>query len=190
MTVAEQLLALFGSLGSLAQADLTELQKVKGIGRDKAITLHCAFTLAKRMTREIGQQKPLVDTPEKIVELLADELRSQSVETCYVVLLNSRNRMIRTEQISKGTLDSILIHPREVFRSAILHQAASIVLAHNHPSGDPTPSESDIRVTADLVRAGKLLNIDLLDHIIIGRPDPNASAQGYASLRELGQIRE
>jgi DNA repair protein RadC len=102
-----------------------------------------------------------------------------------VLLLNARNKLIRVEEISDGTLDTILVHPREVFKSAISANAAAIVLVHNHPSGDPTPSEADIKVTRDLIRAGKLLKIEVIDHVIIGRATSERT-KDYVSLREAG----
>jgi DNA repair protein RadC len=102
-----------------------------------------------------------------------------------VLLLNTRHRLIRVEEITDGTIDTLLVHPREVFKSAIAANAAAIVVAHNHPSGDPSPSEADIKVTRDLIRAGQLLRIDVLDHIILGRSTKDRP-KDYASLRELG----
>ena len=107
------------------------------------------------------------------------------VETFQAVLLNTRRRLIRVEQLSQGTLDTILVHPREVFRAAIAGNASALVIVHNHPSGDPTPSESDIKVTRDLIRAGQLLKIEVLDHVILGRATPERP-RDYVSLRELG----
>jgi DNA repair protein RadC len=107
------------------------------------------------------------------------------VEHFQVVLLNTRRRLIRVERISQGTLDTILVHPREVFKSAISANASAIILAHNHPSGDPTPSEADVKVTRDLIRAGQLLKIEVLDHVIIGRATEQRP-KDYVSLRELG----
>jgi DNA repair protein RadC len=101
------------------------------------------------------------------------------------LLLNTRRRLILADKLSQGTLDSLLVHPRDVFRSAIAANAAAVVLAHNHPSGDPTPSESDIKVTRDLIRAGQLLKIEVLDHVIVGRATQERS-KDYVSLRELG----
>lgn len=183
--IAEQLLQKFGSLDSLARASLKELSQVKGIGRDKAIALKSAFTLAQRMAKEMRGEAPVLDTPERIAELLREENRFFEVETFQSVLLNTRRRLIRVEQISQGTLDTILVHPREVFRSAIAANAAALILVHNHPSGDPTPSEADIKATRDLIRAGQLLKIELLDHVILGRATPDRP-KDYASLRELG----
>ena len=183
--VAEQLLRQFGSLENLARAPLEELRKVKGIGRDKAVTLKAAFTLARKMAEELRHESPVLDTPERIAELLREEHRQATAETFQVVLLNTRRRLIKVETLSQGTLDTILVHPRDVFRSAITTNAAAIVIVHNHPSGDPTPSEADIKVTRDLIRAGQLLKIDVLDHVILGRATPERSKE-YASLRELG----
>ena len=185
--LANELLIRFKSLAALAQADLSLLRQTKGIGNDKAVTLKSAFTLAKRMARELRSETPMIDAPEKIADLLRMELRDHSVETCFILLLNSRHRLIRLEQISCGTLDTLLIHPREVFRLAITHQAAAIAIVHNHPSGDPFPSQADIRVTGDLVRAGKLLKIEVIDHVILGSAS-RENQKDYCSLRELGHI--
>lgn len=183
--IADQLLKRFGSLDHLARASLEELRKVKGIGRAKAIALKSAFTLAHRMVRELGGDSPLLDNPERIADLLREKNRPYSVENFQVVMLNTRRRLMRVEDISQGTLDTLLVHPREVFKTAIGAGAAAIVLAHNHPSGDPTPSEADIKVTRDLIRAGQLLKIEVLDHIILGRTSPERP-RDYVSLRELG----
>lgn len=182
---AQQLLARFQSLDALAQASLQELCVVKGVGRDKAVTLKAAFTLARRMAEELRREAPLLDTPERVAELLREENRAYQVETLQVLLLNARHRLIRVEKVCQGTLDTLLAHPREVFRPAIVAKAAAVVLAHNHPSGDPTPSEADIKVTRDLIRAGQLLKIEVLDHVILGRATQERP-RDYVSLRELG----
>lgn len=185
LDLGAQLLARFSSLDQLSRAPLEELQKVKGIGRDKAIALKSAFTLARRLAREIQQESPVLDTPDIVVSLLREENRQYEVEQFQAVLLNTRRRLIKVEQLGKGLLDSILVHPREVFRAAISANASALILVHNHPSGDPTPSDADIRVTRDLVRAGQLLKIELLDHIIIGRRSEQR-LKDYVSLKELG----
>jgi DNA repair protein RadC len=185
MDIAQQLLQEYGSLDRLSRASLDDLRRVRGIGRDKAIALVSAFALARRVARELQSQSPMLDTPERIADLLREENRSDEVETFQAVLLNTRRRLIRTIRICQGTLDTIVVHPREVFRQAIAAEAAALVLVHNHPSGDPDPSEADIRVTRDLIRAGQLLKIELLDHIIFGRANSNRP-RDYVSLRELG----
>ena len=183
--IAEQLLAQFGTLEKLARAPLADLQRVKGIGRDKAIALKSAFTLAQRMARELRLSEPFIKEPEFVAEMLREEVRFYEVECFQILLLNTRHKLIRIEKISQGTLDTILVHPREVFRLAITAGAAAIVLVHNHPSGDPTPSDADVRVTRDLIRAGQLLKIDVLDHIIIGSRAADRP-KDFVSLRELG----
>lgn len=183
--VGRQLLGKFGSLNALAGASLEDLRGLKGIGRDKAVTLMAAFALARRMAAELRAEAPLLDTPERIADALREDVRHLPAEQFVVVLLNTRRRLLKVERISQGTLDTILVHARDVFRAAIAANASAIVLAHNHPSGDPTPSEADIKVTRDLIRAGQLLKIELLDHVILGRATQERP-KDYCSLRELG----
>ena len=183
--IAEQLYNRFGSITQLSRASIKQLCEVKGIGRDKAIALKAAFTLAQKMAMEIVKEEPMMDSPDRIAALLRDENRGYPVETFQVVLLNTRRRMIGLEKISTGTLDTLLVHPREVFQKAIWAGASAIVLVHNHPSGDPSPSEADVRVTRDLIRAGQLLKIDVLDHIILGLPTAERP-KDFCSLKELG----
>jgi DNA repair protein RadC len=183
--IGKQLIQKFGTLQSLARASVDDLRSVKGIGRDKAVTLVAAFALARTMAQDLQRESPVLDHPDAIVRLLRDQNLVMDVETFQVLLLNTRRRLIRVDKISDGTLDTILVHPREVFRPAIAAGAAAIILAHNHPSGDPTPSEADIKVTRDLIRGGQLLKIEVLDHIILGRATQERP-KDYASLRELG----
>ena len=131
-----------------------------------------------------------LDTPESLVNYLRIRLAESviyrpDVENLLVVHLSTRRKAIGFEVISTGTLDTLLVHPREVFKSAIVTNASAIAVAHNHPSGDPCPSEADIKVTRDLIRAGQLLKIDLLDHVILGQATPERP-KAWASLRELG----
>ena len=185
LVIGQELLAKFQTLDRLSQSSVTELCEVKGIGRDKAVTLKAAFTLARRMAAELRAESPLLDSPKRIADLLREDARGYEVEHFLVLLLNTRRRLIRVERISQGTLDAIHVHAREVFKHAISANAAAIVLVHNHPSGDPTPIEADIKVTRDLIRAGQLLKIDVLDHVILGRKTTERE-RDYASLRELG----
>ena len=185
ITIGQQLMTQFGTLENLARASLDDLRRVKGIGRDKAIALKAAFTLARKMAAELRHESPVLDTPERIAELLREDNRFREVESFQVVLLNTRRRLIRVEHISQGTLDTLLVHPREVFKAAISANAAAIVLAHNHPSGDPTPSEADIKWTRDIIRAGQLLKIDVCDHVVLGCATAERP-KDWCSLRELG----
>ena len=149
------------------------------------LALPVAFELAQRMAKELCNESEPLDHPEAVVRLLRARNLLKNVETLQVLSLNTRRRFIRLDEITDGTLDTLLVHPREVFRKAIAANAAAVVLAHNHPSGDPTPSEADIKVTRDLIRAGQLLKIEVLDHVIIGRATPE-QPKDYVSLRELG----
>lgn len=185
LVIGAELLAKFQTLDRLSQASVPELCSVKGIGRDKAVTLKAAFTLARRMAAEIRAERPLLDSPERISDWLREDFRATGVERLVVLLLDTRRRLIRVEELAHGTLDAIHVHAREVFKHAITANAAAIALAHNHPSGDPTPSEADIKVTRDLIRAGQLLKIEVVDHVILGRRTTERE-RDFASLRELG----
>jgi DNA repair protein RadC len=183
--VGQNLVQRFGSLNALAQASVDELRGFAGVGRDKAATLVAAFALARRLEQERREESPVLDNPATVVGFLRETNRLRNVESFQTLLLNTRKRLVRVEEVSHGLLDTLLVHPREVFRAAITANAAAIILVHNHPSGDPTPSEADIKTTRDLIRAGQLLKIEVVDHIIIG----HASAErpkDYSSLRELG----
>jgi DNA repair protein RadC len=182
---AQDLVHKFGTLNALSQASLEQLQEVKGVGPDKAIALKSAFTLARRMARELQGETPLLDNPASIADFLREENRAYEVEHFQIVLLNTRRKLIRVELVSQGLVDTILVHPREVFKCAIAANASALVLVHNHPSGDPTPSAADIKVTRDLIRAGLLLKIEVLDHVILGRRCQEGG-KDYVSLRELG----
>lgn len=185
--VGTRLLHQFGDLVELARAPIEELQKIPGVGRDKAVTLKAAFELASRLGKVQRSESPLLDNPATVAAILRDEMLGLDTERLVVILLNTRRRLIRIEEVGRGVLDSVLFHPREVFRAAITANAHSIILAHNHPGGDPSPSDADIRVTRDLIRAGKLLRIEVMDHLILGFRSQNRSSD-YCSLRELGHF--
>jgi len=184
-SAAEALVQHYGGLTDLSKASFDELQHVKGIGLSKAAAIKSAFLLGQRLSREVYPESPVLDNPESIAGLMREPNRAYTVESLQVLFVNVRRRLIGIQTISQGTLDTILVHPREVFAAAIAKRASAIVLVHNHPSGDPTPSEADIKVTRDLIRAGQLLKIDVLDHVIIGRATPERT-KDYSSLRELG----
>lgn len=132
----------------------------------------------------------LCDTPDKAASYWCTQIvnhpyHNPDVETMAVILVNTRRRILGHHLVATGTLDTILVHPREVFRAAMIMASAAIILAHNHPSGDPTPSEADVKVTRDLIRAGQLIKIEVLDHVIVGKPSPERTTD-FVSLRELG----
>jgi DNA repair protein RadC len=166
LQLAADLLGHFGTLHALAEASLEELQQVRGIGQAKAIQLKAVFGLLLRV--EVKKQGILLDSPESVYELVSGELSRQKVEMLMVVLRDVRKCYIHREIVSKGTLTELLMHPREIFHLAIRHRAHSVIVAHNHPSGDPTPSTRDLEITQLLVSAGKIMGIELSDHIVIG----------------------
>ena len=166
LQLAADLLGHFGTLNALAEASLEELKQVKGIGQAKAVQLKAAFGLFLRV--EMKKRGVPLDTPESVYELICAELSHQKVEMLMVVLRDVRKCYIHREIIAKGTLTELLMHPREIFHLAIRHRAHSVIVAHNHPSGDPTPSTRDLEMTQLLAAAGKVVGIELSDHLIIG----------------------
>lgn len=181
--VARQLLVKHGSLAALSRCSVKELASIKGIGPAKALHLVAAFGLGSRLAGEV-LKRAKVDSPDIVYALLGTEMRALHRESLRVILLDTKYRMLRLEEISLGTVNESMAHPREIFRPAILYSAFAVIVVHNHPSGDPTPSEADHRLTRRLAEAAQLLQIALVDHIIIGSP-----AEGrlpYTSFRELG----
>ena len=179
MVTAQRLLSQFGNLKGLAGASVEELSQVKGIGLAKASQIKAAFELANRLEGPETGDKPLVKTPEEVVNLVRSRLKGKKKEYFLALLLDTRNQLIKVAEISIGSLDTSIVHPREVFKEAISASAASAIFVHNHPSGDPTASEDDIKLTKRLAEAGEIIGIDVLDHIIIG--DKN-----YLSLKREG----
>ena len=169
MVTAQRLLSQFDNLKGIANASLEELSQVKGIGLAKASQIKAAFELASRLEgySEAGD-KPLVKTPEEVVNLVRSRLKGKKKEYFLALLLDTRNQLIKVSEISVGSLDSSIVHPREVFKEAISASAASIIFVHNHPSGNPTASEDDIKLTKRLAEVGEIMGIDVLDHLIIG----------------------
>ena len=183
--IGRQLILQFGSLAALARASLAELAKTKGVGRTKAVQLAAAFGLASRLAKESLTDIPL-DTPARIFELLGAEMRQLGKESLRVVLLDSKLRLLCVEQVSLGSLNECLAHPREILRPAVLHNAFAFILVHNHPSGDPTPSDADRRVTIRMAEAAKMLQVNFFDHVILG--SLSAERAPYFSFREAGVI--
>lgn len=179
--LAMQLLATFGDLHALAQASHEELTKVKGIGRVKAIELHAAFELGRRVALGVRKETASIRLPRDVAEMMMPDMRHLTQEHFVCLFLNTKNQVIAKQTIFVGSLDASIVHPREIFKEAIKRSSASIICLHNHPSGDPTPSREDLAVTKTLCKAGELVGISLLDHVIIGDGK-------YYSMKEHGHL--
>jgi len=178
--MAQKLLTQFGSLQKIAEASIEELSSIKGIGLAKATQLKAVFEIGRRLSTQTPayKSKELTD-PKKVYRLIKSKLKDYHKEHFYIIALNSRNHSIA--EVSVGSLNASIVHPREVFAEAIKNKAASVIFAHNHPSGDPEPSEEDLVITKRLTEAGKILGIEIVDHIIAGK-------SGYFSFKEKEMI--
>ncbi|NIO00891.1 MAG: DNA repair protein RadC [Candidatus Latescibacteria bacterium] len=179
LAVAYRLLETFGDLPSLGKADLDDLKCVTGIGFARACQLAAAFELGKRLVRESGSNGALIKSPRDVARIFMDEMKHYDREHFKAAFLNTKNQVIKTATISIGSLNASIVHPREILKPAISTSAASIVLVHNHPTGDPKPSKEDIEFTKRFAKCGELIGIGLLDHVIIG-------AGKFTSLKERG----
>jgi DNA repair protein RadC len=168
IVTAQKLLSKFGNLKNLASASVEELTQIKGIGPAKAAQLKATFELSKRLENSSSEAtKITVKSPEDVIKAARNLLKGKKKEHFLVLCLDTRNHLIKTSTVSIGSLDCSIVHPREVFKDAISSSAASVIFIHNHPSGDPTPSEDDIKMTKRLIEAGEIIGIEVLDHIII-----------------------
>lgn len=184
LELARELLTSFGSVKEIEGASLAEFSKIKGIGSAKLAQLKAAFELGRRLMSneaEDGSGKPSFKTSHDVFDYYRPKFFGLKKERFLCALLDTKNRIFKETVVSEGTLTSSLVHPREVFRSAIKEASASVLFLHNHPSGDTTPSRDDITITERLVETGKIVGIEVLDHIII-------SDSGYLSLFEKGYI--
>ncbi|MGI6331803.1 MAG: RadC family protein [Zhaonellaceae bacterium] len=179
LALATRILREGEGLAFLANATLEELLKLKGIGMAKATQIKAAVELGKRLMAYRREEKISISTPQDAALILMEDMKFLDREYFKVMLLNTKNHCTSIETISIGTLNASLVHPREVFKLAVKKSAASLILAHNHPSGDSKPSKEDIEITKRLVEAGKIMGIEVLDHIILG----NGS---FTSLKEQG----
>jgi DNA repair protein RadC len=179
LALADQLLNKFGGLAGLARANIAELKQVSGVGEVKAIEIKAALELGKRLSIASPDMKPQVKTPADAAQLLMLEMGLLEQEEVRTMLLDTRNRVVAVSMIYKGSLNTAAMRIGEIFREAIRINAASVIVAHNHPSGDPTPSADDVNVTKQMIAASKLLDVDLLDHIVIAH-------NKFVSLKERG----
>ena len=181
VSLGEFLLAEFGSIKGVATASLEQLAAVKGLGAAKAAQIKAAIEFGNRLALFTEDTRPTIGGPRDVANLLMPDLRYQKKEHLKSLLLDTKNRVLAIRTVSIGDLSSSIVHPREVYKDAVVATAASLIVAHNHPSGDPTPSGEDVSVTKRLIQAGEIMGIDLLDHIVIGDGV-------FVSLKERGLI--
>jgi DNA repair protein RadC len=177
---AQKLLTQFGNLQKLAEASVEELSSIRGIGLAKATQIKAAFEIGRRLsTQSLPYKNKELTDPKKVFQLIKSRLKDYHKEHFYIIALNSRNHSLA--EVSVGSLNASIVHPREVFAEAIKNKAASVIFSHNHPSGDTEPSEDDIVMTKRLVEAGKILGIEVIDHIIVTK-------NSFSSFKEKGLI--
>ncbi len=182
IVVSDSLLAEFGSLAAILREPPSSLARVRGVGRLLAARIRAVREIGQRLSRlERGAPCVYVSGPEDVADLLLDEMRGLDREHFRAILLNTKNRILGIRTISIGSLNASVVHAREVFKAAVTESAQAIVLVHNHPSGQPEPSPEDLAVTERLAHAGRILGIEILDHVILGN-------RNYVSLKELGHI--
>ncbi len=179
LILAQELVHKFGDITGLLDASIEELKEIKGIGEAKAIQLKAVFAIAQKALRNSSVVKPFIHTPEQAFAYAKDEIAHQKQEVLLVILRDVKGRLIHHEKVSVGTLSEVLVHPREVFYPAVKHKAHSLILAHNHPSGDPTPSSNDLQLTRLLLQSSRVMGIGFDDHLIFGK-------QTFISLRQTG----
>lgn len=169
MVTAQRLLDKFDSLQGVANATVEELSDIRGIGLAKACQIKAAYELANRWDKSAdGPSKPVVRTPEEAYNELKGKSRDKKKEHFWAILLDTRNHVIKSSEISVGSLDTSIVHPRELFKEAISASASSVIVAHNHPSGNPEASQDDIKLTRRLIEAGAIMGIEIVDHIVMG----------------------
>ena len=180
MATSQKLLSRFGNLKGIVNASMEELMQVSGIGPAKAAQIKAALELSKRLEADVGEKpKPTLKSPEDVAAVMQSKLKGKKKEHFWVICLDTRNRLINYRPVSIGSLDTSIVHPREVFKEAISSSAASVIFVHNHPSGDPEPSKEDVEITNRLAKAGEIIGIDVLDHIIV-------CDKSYLSLKAKG----
>lgn len=179
LTLSERILSDVGGLGALARLTVHELETIHGLGKAKAAEVKAAMELGRRSVSADPLTRPVVNSPQDVAHLVMEEMRYLDREHFRLISLSTKNHVLGISSVSVGSLNSSLVHPRECFKEAIRRNANAIILLHNHPSGDPTPSREDIEVTERIAEGGRILGIDVLDHIIIGD-------NRYISLKERG----
>lgn len=187
LAVSEGLIRRAGSLKNLIAWTPEEFAKTRGLGRVKALQLVTVFEISRRILAD-ESVAPVLDGPDRVADFLAPDAFGLEVEKCWVLCLNVKQRLLRREEITSGTATASLLHPREVFRPALRHGAAGVIVAHNHPSGDPAPSKADLDMTRRLADAAKILGVTLADHVILGRREADPTGRGRFSFAEAGLL--
>ncbi|MBL9217252.1 MAG: DNA repair protein RadC [Opitutaceae bacterium] len=189
ISIAQRLIAEAGSLAALVKWNEADFRRLTGIGRVKALQLVTVMEIVKRgMARGAAPEEEILNRPDRIHAHFLPQISGLAVEKFWVLCLNRKNRLLKQVEITSGTATSSLAHPREVFREAIRHGATAIVCVHNHPSGDPAPSAADVQVTRQMRDAARAVDIELLDHVIVGREGADPQGRGYYSFREAGVV--
>ena len=177
MELAHKILLDEESLSDILELGVEELRRYEGVGKVKAISILASLELGKRMSEEKKPSRPIIHSPGDAATIVMEEMKRLKKENFRMMALNTKNHVVAVETISIGNLNSSIVHPRELFRQAIRHAAAGIILVHNHPSGDATPSQEDLLITERIVEAGRIMGIEVMDHIIV-------AGDGYLSFRE------
>lgn len=180
--IGDAVLAAHACPDGLWRACSQDLMRIPGIGPAGAARLLACLELARRASAWPASDRPVVSTPEDVVALCATQLRGLDREHFWALILSTKNRLLRMVEVSVGSLNTSIVHPRELFKEAVRSSAASIVVVHNHPSGDPTPSSADLQLTRRLAKAGEVLGIELLDHVVVG------DGGAHASMRHMGVL--
>ncbi len=188
LTLSARLIGEAGSLAGLIGWGEADFRRLKGIGHVKALQLVTVTEIARRTLSQQGGESPLLNRADLVAAHLQPVAQGLSVEKFWVLCLNRKNRLRRRVEVSSGTATAALAHPREVFREAIREAATAVVCAHNHPSGDPAPSSADLHLTRQLREAAKAVDIELLDHVIVGRASADPTGRGFYSFREAGLL--
>jgi len=188
LTLSARLLREAGSLGQLVSWQPADFRKLHGIGHVKSLQLVTVMEIARRVSAHPSHESPLLNRADLVASYLQTASHGLQVEKFWVLCLNRKNRLLKCVEISSGTATAALAHPREVFRAAIRESSTAVICAHNHPSGDPAPSAADIQLTRQLREASRAVDIDLLDHVVVGRVAADPTNRGFYSFREAGLL--
>ena len=178
LQIGQRLLFVFEGLEGLQKATFTELCNVEGVGPAKAAQLKAAVEVGRRLARSRPKEQVIITSPQDVADQVQYKMVNLEQEELWVLLLDSRNQLIRIEQLYRGTLNSSSVRPAEIYRTGIRHNAAALIIVHNHPSGDPAPSPEDVQLTRTLIDAGRLLEMPVLDHVVVGN-------RGMISIKSL-----